>query len=540
MAKDLVLGIDYGTDSVRTLVVDAANGREITSAVCAYPRWAEGKFCSPRENRFRQHPLDYIEGLEKSVKSALKKAPKGSASRIRGIGIDTTGSTPCAVDKNGTPLALLPEFKSNPDAMFVLWKDHTSVAEAAMVNELSRTWGGTDFTAYEGGVYSSEWFWAKIARILKTDDAVAKAAWSWVEHCDWMPALLTGTTDPAAMKRSRCSAGHKAMWHPKWGGLPSEDFLIKLEPRTKGLRARLYAETVTADKPVGTLTKEWAKRLGLSSDVVVAAGAFDAHMGAVGAGIRPGQLVKVIGTSTCDIMTARSEEIGDRVIRGICGQVDGSVLPGFIGLEAGQSAFGDIYAWFGRFLAGTAKDKGQIIAALSREAERLPADLAVPLCLDWMNGRRTPDADQRLKGAIAGLSLGSTPAEVFKGLVESTAFGARAIAERFVAEGAAIREVLAIGGVAKKSGFVMQTLSDIMKMPIKVADSDQCCALGAAIFGAVAAGLHPDTMTAVEKMSSDIAKEYLPRKGSDKQADAKYAKYLAFASFVENNLTDRG
>jgi L-ribulokinase len=310
-----------------------------------------GKYCYPSVNQFRQHPLDYIEGLETTVKEALASAPAGTAESVVAIAIDTTGSTPVAVNREGTPLSLLAEFSENPNAMFILWKDHTSVREAAEINELAKKWGGIDFTKYEGGVYSSEWFWAKILHVLRTDEKVRQAAFSWVEHCDWIPALLTGNTIPLTLKRSRCAAGHKAMWHEEWEGLPSEDFLVRLDPLLKGLRDRLYPETYTSDVPAGTLSPDWAGRLGLPATVKVAVGAFDAHLGALGGEIKPYYLSKVMGTSTCDMLVAPMSEAGKKLVKGICGQVDGSIVPGMLGMEAGQSAFGDIYAWFRDVLA---------------------------------------------------------------------------------------------------------------------------------------------------------------------------------------------
>ncbi|MCL6614537.1 MAG: ribulokinase, partial [Firmicutes bacterium] len=306
-AEEYVLGVDYGTDSVRVVAVRVADGREDAAEVVEYPRWREGRYCDPAHHRFRQHPLDYLESLTAAVRGVLGKLPAGAAERVIGIGIDTTGSTPCAVDRSGMPLALSEPFKDNPNAMFILWKDHTAIAEAEEINHAARTWGGTDFTKYEGGVYSAEWFWAKILHVLREDPGVRAAAYSWVEHCDWLPALLTGTTDPKVMKRSRCAAGHKAMWHPSWGGLPSEDFLRAVDPLLGGLRDRLYTETHTADRPAGLLTEEWAEKLGLRPGIPVAVGAFDAHMGAVGGGIAEGALVKIMGTSTCDVMVAPPE-----------------------------------------------------------------------------------------------------------------------------------------------------------------------------------------------------------------------------------------
>ena len=326
--------------------MNAANGEEIASAVHYYSRWQAGHFCIPERNQFRQHPLDYLEGLEITIKRVLTDVSQDVSQQIKGISIDTTGSTPVAVDHKGTPLSLTSGFEANPNAMYVLWKDHTAVPEAADINRLAHSWEGEDYTKFVGGVYSSEWFWAKILHILREDPEVRKAAFSWVEHCDWIPALLTGTQDPRQMKRSRCAAGHKAMWHADFGGLPSEEFLVQLDPLLSGLRARLYSDTFTCDVPAGTLTPEWAGRLGLSEKVVVGVGAFDAHLGAVGGEITPYVLSKVIGTSTCDMLVAPLTEMQDKLVKGICGQVDGSIIPGMLGMEAGQSAFGDIYAWF--------------------------------------------------------------------------------------------------------------------------------------------------------------------------------------------------
>jgi L-ribulokinase len=345
-----VIGLDYGTDSVRALIVNAITGEEAGTGVSSYKRWKNNAYCDATQNRFRQHPLDYIESLEEALKEALGKAPSGVADNITAISVDTTGSTPVAVDREGVPLALHPEFAENPNAMFVLWKDHTAVREAAEINELAGSWGGVDYTKYEGGVYSSEWFWAKILHVLREDVKVREAAWSWLEHCDWIPALLTGVKDVTQVKRSRCAAGHKAMWHPDWDGLPSGDFLTRLDPLLTGLRDRLYTDTYTSDIAAGTISKEWAQRLGLPENVTIGVGAFDAHLGAVGGEIKPYYLSKVMGTSTCDMVVAPEGEMGDKLVKGICGQVDGSIIPGMLGLEAGQSAFGDVFAWFRNIL----------------------------------------------------------------------------------------------------------------------------------------------------------------------------------------------
>ena len=552
MNAKYTIGLDYGTDSVRSLIVNVETGEEVASAVYNYPRWKKGMYCDAPNNRFRQHPKDYLEGLEYTVTEALKQAPAGVAENVVGISVDTTGSTPVAVDEKGVPLSLTAGFEENPNAMFVLWKDHTAVKEAEEINQLAKKWE-IDFTRFEGGIYSSEWFWAKLLHVIREDAGVFRAAYSWVEHCDWIPAILTGNTNPKTLKRSRCAAGHKAMWHEAFEGLPSEDFLVALDPLLGGLRDRLYKETFTCDVSAGKLTPEWAKKLGLSPDVVVGVGAFDAHLGAVGAEIQPYYVSKVMGTSTCDMLIAPMDEVGDKLVNGICGQVDGSIVPGMLGLEAGQSAFGDIYAWFKRVLEWplqnilaetqlvdeTTKQKlveetsDKIIAKLSEEAAKIPIGESGIVALDWMNGRRTPDANQALKGAIAGLNLGSDAPRIFRALVEATAFGSKAINDRFISEGVRIDGVIALGGVAKKSPLVMQIVADVLDMPIKVARSEQACALGSAMAAAVVAGIYSTTAEAQKKMGGGIETEYFPIPENVEKYKALYEKYKRFGKFIE-------
>ncbi|MDI9866477.1 ribulokinase [Flectobacillus sp. DC10W] len=545
MKNQFVIGVDYGTDSVRALVVNTATGEEVGTAVHYYARWKQGLFCDPASSQFRQHPLDYLEGLENSIAGALEGVSDEVKQNIVGISVDTTGSTPVAVDQNGTPLALLPEFAENPNGMFILWKDHTANAEAEEINHLAHHWD-TDFTKYVGGIYSSEWFWAKILRTLRVDESIREKAYSWVEHCDWVSAVLTGNTDPIAMRRSRCAAGHKALWHQEFEGLPSEEFLTKLDPLLGGLRDRLFSETYTSDNSMGTISKEWADKLGISDKAVIGVGAFDCHMGAVGADIQPYSLCKVIGTSTCDMLVAPNEEIGHLLIRGICGQVDGSIIPGMLGMEAGQSAFGDLYAWFQKVIVGPVRDllgqeaadklSAELIPYLSEKAFELPVKATDIVSVDWMNGRRTPDANHTLKGGIIGLNLGSDAVKIFKSLVEATAFGARAISDRFQQEGVPIKQVIAIGGVAKKSPFVMQTLADVLNMPIKVASSDQACALGAAICASVAAGVYPDMASAQKNMASAFDATYEPRPEVVPIYEALYQRYQGIGQYIEENI----
>ena len=544
MSKKYTIGLDYGTDSVRALVVDTQTGENVGTAVHYYERWKNGLFCNPSISQFRQHPLDYLEGLESAIKGALEGLSDEIKKSIVGISIDTTGSTLVAVDKQGTPLALLPEFSENPNGMFILWKDHTANAEAEEINQLAHTWS-TDFTKYVGGIYSSEWFWAKILRTLRVDAAIREKAFSWVEHCDWISAVLTGNTNPLTLKRSRCAAGHKAMWHQEFEGLPSEEFLTKLDPLLTGLRERLFSQTYTSNETMGIISKEWAIKLGLPEDVSIGVGAFDCHMGAVGAEIEPYDFVRVMGTSTCDMLIAPNEEIGHLLIRGICGQVDGSIIPNMLGMEAGQSAYGDYYAWFQKIISEPVRELlgekaaeelvQKLIPYLSEKASLIPITENDPVATDWINGRRTPDANHELKAAFMGLNLGTDAIKLFKMIVEATAFGSKAIVDRFIEEGVPIKQVIAIGGVAKKSPFVMQTLSDVLNMPIKVASSDQACALGAAMNASVAAGVHANLFDAQKAMGSGFDARYEPRPNFVEVYQKLYRKYQSLGKFIEKN-----
>ncbi|HZI54841.1 MAG TPA: ribulokinase, partial [Chitinophagaceae bacterium] len=478
MKPTYVIGVDYGTDSVRSVLIDAGNGNEIASSVFYYPRWKTGMYCNPSLNQFRQHPLDYTEGLETTITDCLKKSGKEVASLVKAISVDTTGSTPVAVDKTGTPLALLPGFEQNPNAMFVLWKDHTATKEAAEINDHSKKFP-VNYLQCVGGIYSSEWFWAKLLHILREDTALQKNCYSFAEHCDWIPFLLTGGNDISKMKRGVCSAGHKALWAADFGGLPPNDFFASLDPLLDGFRSRLFDKTYTADEAAGNLSSEWANRLGLSTSVVVGVGAFDAHVGAVGGEIEPYHLSKVMGTSTCDMLVAPEHEVADKLVKGICGQVAGSIIPGMTGLEAGQSAFGDIYAWFKNLLSWPINNlltdekvkkelNDKLIVSLSNEAAKLPVSENDELAVDWLNGRRTPDADQLLKAGIVNINLGTDAPRIFKALVEASCFGAKAITDRFREEGIPVKGLIGLGGVSKKSPYIMQTMADVMNMPIRI------------------------------------------------------------------------
>jgi L-ribulokinase len=456
------------------------------------------------------------------------------------------------VNKEGTPLALVSKHAENPNAMFVLWKDHTAAPEAQEINDHAKKYP-TNYLEFVGGIYSSEWYWAKLLHILRVDKTINEDLYTWVEHCDWIPFLLTGGKDADNIKRGVCSAGHKALWAEKFGGYPPTSFFTELDPLLEKVITNLSKETYSASTAVGVITENWAKELGLPANTVIGVGAFDAHMGAVGGQIEPYYLSKVMGTSTCDILVAPIKEVDGKLIKGICGQVNGSVIPGMVGLEAGQSAFGDIYAWFKNILAWPLKSillnttinngivneevvvalEDQILIQLNESASKLPLDANDPIAVDWMNGRRTPDANQILKGGIEGISLATNAPILYKSLVEATCFGAKAIVDRFLEEGIPIKGIIGLGGVAKKSPFIMQMMSDIMNMPIKIHKSEQTCALGAAMFAATAAGVYEKVEMAMEHMGQGFEITYYPNKERVDYYKERYIKYIGFGKYIE-------
>jgi L-ribulokinase len=483
------IGLDYGTNSVRALIVNVANGREVATAVWNYATGTQGVILSRDPNLARQHPADYIKGAEITIQKALhiaRREVRGfKPGQVVGIGVDTTGSTPIPVDRSGRPLALDRRFANNTAAMAWLWKDHTGVAEAAEITERARNLR-PQFLAKCGGTYSSEWFFSKILHCLRTSPQVFDAAHLWVECSDWVPAMLTGTESPDQLTVGICAAGHKAMYNEAWGGYPDAEFLSQLDPKLGDLRSRLRPKAFAIDRAVGGLTARWAKLTGLTAGIPVAVGAFDAHLGGVGSGIAPGTLVKIIGTSTCDMMVVPlSEKLPD--IPGLCGIVDGSILPGFYGLEAGQSAVGDIFNWFVNYIRPLGSRAGSH-ESLSAAAARIAPGESGLLALDWNNGNRTILVDQRLTGLLLGQTLYTTPAEIYRALIEATAFGALTIINRFGEYAVQVDQVVNCGGIAEKNPLVMQIYADVIDRPIKISRSAQTCALGAAIAGAVVAG----------------------------------------------------
>ncbi len=518
-----VIGLDFGTNSCRALIADIKDGKEIAGNVFSYPSGYEGVVIDPSDpNLARQNPADYLEGIESSIKGALKDALKNAPGfnplDVIGIGVDTTGSSPMPVDRHNTPLCFKDKFKKNPNAMVWLWKDHTSFKEAAWITDMAAKIR-PHYLSKIGGTYSSEWFWSKILHCKNVDAAVFDEAYSFVEICDWIPSVLAGIKETDEIKRSVCAAGHKAMFNSGWNGLPDEEFLDTLSPGLSVLRNRLYDTAYTAEQKMGNLSPEWAKKLGLSGDTVIAVGAFDAHMGAVGAGVTEGALVKIIGTSTCDIMTSpAARELKD--IPGVCGIVNGSVMNGYYGIEAGQSAVGDIFLWFINNLVPEkyGSTQAEKFRNLEEEASKLKPGESGLLALDWNNGNRTILVDVRLTGLLLGQTLHTQPHEIYRALIEATAFGALAIIDRIEEYGVKIKEVINCGGLAVKNPLMMQIYADIIGRPMIISKSEQTPALGAAIFAAIAAGTENGGYGSVldaQKNMTGTGKTYLPAEGNN-------------------------
>jgi L-ribulokinase len=518
------LGIDYGTNSVRALVVRCADGKEFGTCIVNYPSGHQGVLLDPKDhNLARQHPGDHLFGLEKSVKGALAAARKQKgfdASKVVGIGVDTTGSSPLPVDRNNRPLALDKRWAKNLDAQCWLWKDHTSWREARQITELAAK-HRPQYIAKCGNTYSSEWFWSKIWHCRNVAPKVFAAAYSWVELADWIPSVLAGVTDPKAVMRGVCCAGHKALYAEDWGGLPDKEFLALLDPKLADLRDRLYEKAHDANASAGALCPEWAKRLGLPAGIPIAIGEMDVHYGAIGSGVKEGTLVKVIGTSTCDCgVVSAAKTVPD--IPGICGIVKGAILPGYYGIEAGQSAVGDIFKWWVEVVCG---GDGALHATLTAEAARLKPGQSGLLALDWNNGNRTILVDQQLTGLLLGQTLYTTKAEIYRALIEATAFGARAIIERIREYGVPIDRVVCAGGIAEKNPLLMQIYADVTGCTMLVAGSSQACALGSAVSAAVLAGAHKDFPTAQRRMTSLKKIAYKPKAPARKTYDRLYGLY---------------
>lgn len=554
MDNSYVIGIDYGTDSVRSVLVEVATGLEVSSSVFYYPRWKEKLYCDNILNQFRQHPADYLEGLEVTIKECLLLSGiTDIGEKVTAISVDTTGSTPIAVNEQGVPLAMLSEFKDNPNAMFILWKDHTALKEAQELNEHVRNFS-PNYLKYVGGIYSSEWYWAKLLHILRKDEKVRNSIYTWVEHCDYIPFVLTGGTHADDIKRSVCAAGHKALYADEFDGLPPESFFTSWDPLLKPIVKNSFSKVYNSAESAGTISSEWADKLGLNPNVLIGIGAFDCHMGAVGGQIEPYFLSKIMGTSTCDILVVPKDTIGSTLVKGICGQVNDSVIPGMVGLEAGQSAFGDAYAWFKQLLSWPIDTlleetnvissesvtilqeeiKGKLLARLNIQASEISVEEDLEYALDWFNGRRTPDANHQLKGLIGGIGLGSDAVRLFRAIAEATCFGAKNIVNRFVSEGIPIKGLIAMGGVAQKSTFIMQMMADVLNRPIKIHKTEQTCAIGAAMFAATVAGHYSTVEEAMQKMGQGFEIVYEPDITKVPIYEKRFQRYIELGAFMES------
>lgn len=548
MDEKYVIGVDFGSDSVRAILVNAKSGKTVNTNIEEYERWKHQMYCDDSIGQYRQHPFDYIESLEKVIKGVLKGYEKISK-YVVGISVDTTGSTVCPVDEKGIPLAFYEEFSNEPDAMFQLWKDHTAVKEAAIINSVLSN-ANTDYTKYQGK-YSSEWFWAKILRTIHNNIKIKENAFCWVEHVDWILGVLCGEITPNRIAHCSCAAGHKALWHSAFGGLPDKKVLYSIDPYLAILRDRYMQVPKCAGEKIGTLCHEWADKIGLSENVAIGMGSFDAHAGAVGAGISEKVLVKVVGTSTVDMMIVKENDILSGKTKDYCGMAENSIVPGYIGIEAGQSAFGDIYAWFKRLLIWSLDELDIPENIISVEARKKVVDwmesnllkeieLIVDetpeddvIVIDWFNGRRYPKLNDYLTGAISGLTLGTDPSSIYRALVKATVFGSRSIRDTWKMVGLNFEKVICVGGIALKSKYVMQMMADVLNVPIMISTETQTCAKGAAIYAAVASGIFNSIEEAQKIMCVPYSSTYYPDYERNKKYEAEYQKYCSFAETTE-------
>ena len=545
----LVAGIDFGTDSVRVLLCEAQSGKTVSLGVSYYPRWKDLQYCDPSKSIYRQHALDYIESMQVAFASALRNAYPGAGEQVIAIAVDTTGSTPCPVNKEGQPLCLLPEFKDNPHAMFHLWKDHSAIEEAKEIHDRFSNWR-VDYTKYQG-VYSSEWYWAKMLHTIRVDSAVKAHSSTWVEHSDWMVSLLAGTTS-SSLYRGSCGAGHKALFNSEFNGLPSRECLETLDPYLACVYDRYPMTTVPAGTQVGTICQTWADLLHVNINTIIGMGSFDAHAGGVGAGIKLGTMVKVLGTSTVDLVIEKPDKLKGIKLKEICGQAEDSIIPGFMGLEMSQPAFGDSYNWIkklGLWAFNTIdldkkilpdKNKKQVLEYLEKSFIKEIEEKATSyvyreeIALDWFNGRRYPSLNEKVKSVIANLTLNSDLPSLYCAVVKGTVFGSRRIFESLIQHGILVDNIIAVGGIAEKSSFVMQMLSDAMKVPIQVSTEKQVCAKGSAIYASVAAGIFSDIPECQKVYCSNFGKTYHPNKEMFALYDKQYQQYLAAGELSES------
>lgn len=545
----LVVGMDFGTSSVRVVVLDAATGHLVGSGESVFPRYESGQFCDPSVNQYRQHPEDHLGALTGATRAALASLSPGDRQQIRAIGVDTTGSSPVPVDEEGTPLSFHSEFVQDPGAMFHLWKDTTAVEAAGEIAESARDWHGQNFVAFSASHYSPEWFWAKALHTSRKSPRISEASHTWVEHCDWITGVLTNRSAPGQLSRSRCAAAHKAMWNSAFGGYPPRALFAEISPALAAIHDALPPMTRPAWEQAGALCSQWAERLGVPSGIPVAMGTFDAHAAAVGAGVRPGVPAKTIGTSSSDMIVADLHGLGTRPLSGIEGQAEDSILPGMAGIEAGQAAFGDMLNWFGEFLLypirmaeevgivtcdGREQFASNLMNVLFEKATALPAGPMLVTAVDWFNGRRAPAGDHRVRGALAGLGLASDPPTVFVSLVEAAVFGTRRIHEGLGAQGIRIESLLTMGGVARKAPFVNQLLADALSVSVGLCESDQTSARGAAIYASVAGGLFQSVAEAQHTLAAGVVRSFQPEPNRARELNGRYERYLRLCETTQN------
>ena len=546
-----VIGLEFGTDSARALLVNAATGQETDTEVAYYPRWMEGKYTDKSIAQFRHHPKDYIESLQTCVKAVTSRHPE-LVEDIVSISLDTTASTPCLVDKECTPLSLKPEYADNPDAMFVVWKDHTGQPEADEINALLAK-HPVNYSLHTGNFYSAENYWCKVLHILRHSPELQKAAYSAIEICDYIPALLTGCKDASAVKFGHCCTASKLMWAEEWGGYPPVEFFKQLDPVLLPILEHLPNNNYSCETPVGRLTAEWAEKLGLKEGILIGAGNVDSHSGGVGGGICYGTMVMNLGTSACFMSVMPKEEMGDTIVEGIFGQVYGSILSNMVGFESGLSSFGDDFAWFKNLMAWPLKNivgKSELIDAttreklvaeaedailleVAREAEKLNITISSPLATDWFNGRRAPYTNNTLTAAISGLNLSTNAAEIYYAIAEATAFAAKCCIDHNTKFGVVTKKLIGIGGIAQKAPFVVQLLADAVNMPIEVSGCKQAGTMGSVIHAAVVAGIYPTVAEAQKVLCSPASRCYQPDAKRHALLQKRYERYKALGAFTE-------
>ncbi|MBZ4670570.1 MAG: araB [Oscillospiraceae bacterium] len=536
------IGVDYGSLSGRAVLVETSTGKEIASAVYEYPHAVMDKTLpdgTPLGHDWAlQHPQDYIDVLAKTIPEILKKSGVNPADVI-GIGTDFTACTVLPVKKDGTPLCFLDEYKSNPHAYVKLWKHHAAQDKANKLNEIAEKRGEAWLKNY-GGKISSEWAIPKIWQVLDEAPEIYNAMDRWIEAADWIIWQLTGVET-----RNSCTAGYKAIWNKKTG-YPSKEFFKALDPRLENVvEEKLGTVIVPLGDKAGELTEEMAKLTGLKAGTPVAVGNVDAHVCVPAVGIDgPGKMLAIMGTSTCHIMMGTEEH----QVPGMCGVVEDGVMPGYFGYEAGQSCVGDHFAWFVENCCPAsyfedAKAKGMNIHKYLREkAQKLKVGQSGLVALDWWNGNRSVLVDVDLTGMILGMTLQTTPEEIYRALIEATAFGTRMIIENYREHGVPVEEFFASGGISQKDPLMMQIYSDVLNMPIKIAGSEQGPALGSAIFASVAAGKaaggYDDVFEAARVMGNVKDVVYTPIPENVKVYDKLFAEYRKLHDYFGRGAND--